>query len=260
MKFSLCIDSMYPKENLQEKLQKIKNTGFQCIEFWDWRDKDLKIIKKSGLQVTNFSGNRQTSLILDSKEEVMNEVRESIGVAKKIECKQIMLLSDILENDGSVKKNNKSYEENLNHLTTNLQALVQLAEKEDIYLVIEPLNTSKDHKNYFLNHFQKTLEIIKSINSSCLSILYDIYHMQTMDGNIIETLKTFHKYIGYIHVANVPYRCEPWVGELDYKFILTELSKIYSGIVGFEFFVKENNFTYEELLRWIQSINFKRNE
>lgn len=256
MKFSLCIDSIYPEENLKEKLQKIKQAGFHYIEFWDWRDKELETINDIGLKVTNFSGNRVTSLTLDSKEKVFNEVQESIGIAKKLNCKRIMLLSDILESDGSVKLNSISNEEKLKCLSENLKALVSLAKKEDIYLVIESLNTFKDHKNYYLNHFQKTLKVIQSINSKYLTILYDIYHMQIMDGNIVETLKEYHEYIGYIHVANVPYRCEPWIGELGYKFILKELSKIYSGVVGFEFFVKEKSFTYEELYRWIQSINF----
>ena len=53
----------------------------------------------------------------------------------------------------------------------------------------------------------------------------------------------------------MPYRCEPWIGELDYKFILKELSKVYSGFVGFEFFVKEKSFTYEKLYDWVQSID-----
>ena len=256
MIFSLCVDSINPEDDLRKKLHKIKDTGFQFIEFWDWRNKDLKIIKESGLQVTNFSGNRLTSIILDSKEKVINEVKESISIAKKLKCNRIMLLSDVLENDGSVKENLMSSEEKLGCLSDNLKVLVDLAEKEGIYLVIEPLNTFKDHKNYFLDHFQKTLKLIQSINSKYLTILYDIYHMQIMEGNIVKTLKENHKFIGYIHVANVPYRCEPWIGELDYKFILKELSKIYSGVVGFEFFVKEKSFNYEKLYQWIQSINY----
>ena len=68
MQYSLCIDSIYPKENLKEKLERIKQAGFKFIEFWDWRDKDFELIINSGLKVTNFSGNRVSSLILDSKE------------------------------------------------------------------------------------------------------------------------------------------------------------------------------------------------
>jgi hydroxypyruvate isomerase len=255
MKFSLCIDSIYPKENLKEKLQKIKQAGFKFIEFWDWRDKDFELIINSGLKVTNFSGNRISSLTLDNKKKVIEEISTSINIAKKLKCDRIMLLSDILEGDGSVKNNSLSSEKKLLCLYDNLKAAVEVAKKRDIMLVIEPLNTLKDHKNYYLDNFKKTLELIQSIKSNYLTILYDIYHMQIMEGNILETLQKYHQFIGYIHVANVPYRCEPWIGELDFKFILKELFKVYSGFVGFEFFVKGQNFTYEKLYEWIQSVD-----
>ena len=255
MQFSLCIDLIYPKENLEKKLNKIKQAGFDFIEFWDWRDKDFNLIMYSGLKVSNFSGNRISSLTLDDKEKVIQEVNASIDAAKKLKCDRIMLLSDILEDDGSVKINSLSSEKKLLHLYDNLRVLVEVAKKRDTMLVIEPLNSLKDHKNYFLDNFLITLELIQSIDSEHLKILYDIYHMQIMEGNILETLQKYHQFIGYIHVANVPYRCEPWIGELDFKFILKELSKVYSGFVGFEFFVKEKCFSYEKLFQWIQSLN-----
>jgi len=256
MQFSLCIDSIYPKENLREKLIRIKQAGFKFIEFWDWRDKNFELIINSGLKVSNFSGNRISSLILDNKEKIIQEINTSIDIAKRLKCDRIMLLSDILEGDGSVKTNLLSSEKKLLCLYDNLRVLVEVAKKRDIMLVIEPLNTLKDHKNYFLDNFLITLELIQSIDSEHLKILYDIYHMQIMEGNILETLQKYHQLIGYIHVANVPYRCEPWTGELDYKFILKVLSKVYSGFVGFEFFVKEKSFTYEKLYKWIHSIDF----
>jgi len=255
MQYSLCIDSIYPQESLKEKLEKIKQAGFKFIEFWDWRDKDLEIIINSGLKVTNFSGNRISSLTLDDQEKVIQEINTSLKIAKKLGCNRIMLLSDILKNDGNVEISTKSKEEKLFRLYENLKAITEAAEKEQILLVIEPLNTIKDHKNYFLDNFQTTLELIQSINSENLKILYDIYHMQIMEGNILDTLQKYHQCIGYIHLANVPYRCEPWIGELNYEFIIKELSKLYSGFVGFEFFVKDQKFTYEKLFQWIQSIN-----
>jgi len=96
MQYSVCIDSIYPQENLEEKLTRIKQAGFKFIEFWDWRDKDLELIINSGLKVTNFSGNRVSSLTLDSKEKIIQEVDASIDIAKKLKCKRIMLLSDVL--------------------------------------------------------------------------------------------------------------------------------------------------------------------
>lgn len=256
MQYSLCIDSIYPKENLEEKLTRIKQAGFKFIEFWDWRDKDFNLIMNSGLKVSNFSGNRISSLTLDDKEKVIQEVNASIDAAKKLKCDRLMLLSDILEGDGSVKINSISSEKKLLHLYDNLRVLVEVAKKRDMMLVIEPLNSLKDHKNYFLDNFQITLELVKSVNSEYLKILYDIYHMQIMEGNILDTLQKYHQFIGYIHIANIPYKCEPWTGELDFRFILKELSKAYSGFVGFEFFVKGQDFTYKKLYEWIQSINF----
>lgn len=256
MQYSLCIDSIYPKENLEEKLIRIKQAGFKFIEFWDWRDKDFELIINSGLKVSNFSGNRISSLTLDNKEKVIQEINTSIDIAKKLKCDRIMLLSDILEGDGSVKSNSISSEKKLLRLYDNLRVLIEVAKKRDIMLVIEPLNSFKDHKNYFLDNFLITLELIQSIDSEYLKILYDIYHMQIMEGNILETLQKYHRFIGYIHVADVPYRCEPWTGELDFKFILKEFSKVYSGFVGFEFFVKDQNFTYEKLYEWIKLVNF----
>jgi len=256
MQYSLCIDSIYPKENLEEKLTRIKQAGFKFIEFWDWRDKDFSLIMNSGLKVSNFSGNRVSSLTLDDKEKVIQEVNASIDAAKKLKCDRMMLLSDVLEGDGSVKINSISSEKKLIRLYDNLRILVEVAKKRDMMLVIEPLNSLKDHKNYFLDNFQITLELVKAVNSENLKVLYDIYHMQIMEGNVLETLQKYHQFIGYIHVANVPYRCEPWTGELDFRFILKELSKVYSGFVGFEFFVKGKDFTYRKLYEWIQSINF----
>ena len=256
MEFSLCIDSIYPENSLKEKLERIKQAGFKFIEFWDWRDKNFGLIINSGLKVSNFSGNRISSLILDNKEKIVQEINASIDVAKRLKCDRIMLLSDILESNGNVKVDSISSEKKLLRLYDNLKALAKIAEERDIKLVIEPLNALKDHKNYYLDNFQKTLELIQSINSNYLKILYDVYHMQIMEGNILETLEKYHQFVGYIHVANVPYRCEPWIGELDYKFILKELSKVYSGFAGFEFFVKEKSFTYEKLYKWIHSIDF----
>lgn len=132
MEFSLCIDSIYPKENLIGKLERIKQAGFKFIEFWDWRDKDLEIIINSGLEVSNFSGNRISSLTLDNEEKVIQEVNASIDVAKKLKCKRIMLLSDILENDGSVKINSISSEKNYFAYMIILRLRLRLQKRETL--------------------------------------------------------------------------------------------------------------------------------
>ena len=90
MQYSLCIDSIYPKENLKEKLIRVKQARFNYIEFWDWRDKDFEVIINSGLKVSNFSGNRISSLTLDNKEKVIQEINTSIDIAKRLKCDRII--------------------------------------------------------------------------------------------------------------------------------------------------------------------------
>jgi len=96
MQFTLCLDLIYPKKNLREKLTEIKQAGFNFIELWDWQDKDFETITNSNLKVANFSGNRILSLTLGDKEEVTQEINNSIDVAKRLECDHIMFLSDRL--------------------------------------------------------------------------------------------------------------------------------------------------------------------
>ena len=132
MEFSLCIDSIYPEDGLKEKLERIKQAGFKYIEFWDWRDKDLKVIINSGLKVSNVSGNRILSLTLDNKEKVIEEINNSLEIAKKLECKHIMLLSDILEGDGSVKINSISSEKNCFAYMIILEFLLRLLKRETL--------------------------------------------------------------------------------------------------------------------------------
>lgn len=97
-------------------------------------------------------------------------------------------------------------------------------------LVIEPLNSLKDHKNYFLDNFLMTLELIQSIDSEHLKILYDIYHMQIMEGNIVETLKKYHEFIGYIHIANVRIGVNPGWENLTSNLFLKNFLKFIQGL------------------------------
>ena len=73
------------------------------------------------------------------------------------------------------------------------------------------------------------------MESRWIRILYDIYHMQIMEGNIIDTLRNYIDLIGYIHIADVPGRHEPGTGEINFPNVMTALRELgYDGFVGFE--------------------------
>jgi hydroxypyruvate isomerase len=116
-----------------------------------------------------------------------------------------------------------------------LRALAPLAEQAGITLLLEPLNIRVDHPGYFLNRSAVGFELVRAVGSPRLRLLFDIYHMQVMEGNIIESLTRNLDVIGHIHVADVPGRHQPGTGELNYANILRAVREAgYDQYIGFE--------------------------
>jgi hydroxypyruvate isomerase len=92
-----------------------------------------------------------------------------------------------------------------------------------------------DHPGNFLSSTAQAAEIVGSVGSRWIKILYDVYHMQIMEGNILSTLRNNMDRIGYIHIADVPGRHEPGTGEINFPNVMKELREMgYNGFVGFE--------------------------
>jgi hydroxypyruvate isomerase len=114
--------------------------------------------------------------------------------------------------------------------------IAPLAEKAGVTLVLEPLNVYVDHPGYFLDGSAAGFDLVRAVGSPRIKLLYDIYHMQVMEGNIIQTLTSNLDVIGHVHVADVPGRHEPGTGELSYANIFEALRQAgYDKYVGFEF-------------------------
>jgi hydroxypyruvate isomerase len=127
-----------------------------------------------------------------------------------------------------------------------LKSIAPFAENEDITLVLEPLNTRveepRSHKSYFLNYPKPAFELTRMVGSGKIKVLYDIYHMQLMAGNVIKTLERNIDQLGYIHLADVPGSHEPGTGELNHHNILKALDSMgYAGFVGFELLPSESD-------------------
>jgi hydroxypyruvate isomerase len=192
-----------------------------------------------GLQIATFSGQRRGSLVDQQDWEIYrDEVQASIPVAKRLGCDRLMLLTEELLPDGSarpVRVELTSVQKRAN-VVKGLRDLAPIAEGEGITLLLEPLNTRVDHPRYFLDSARKGFAIIEEVGSPYVRLLYDIYHMQIMEGNVTRTLLQHLPLVGHLHVADVPGRHEPGTGELHYENILLALADAgYTGAVGFEF-------------------------
>jgi 2-dehydrotetronate isomerase len=118
---------------------------------------------------------------------------------------------------------------------SNLERAAKLAEGTGVNLLIEPLN-AKDRPGYFLSRSDQAIDIITRIGAPNLKLMFDVYHIQIMEGDIIRRLRSHLPHVGHIQIAAVPTRHEPDEGELNYRAILAEIDAIgWKGWVGCEY-------------------------
>ncbi|MFZ2014706.1 MAG: TIM barrel protein, partial [Nocardioides sp.] len=121
-------------------------------------------------------------------------------------------------------------------LVENLKRAAEVVEPLGISLCLEALNTLVDHAGYFLNSARLGFEVVREVGSPQVKLLYDVYHMQIMEGNLIATINEHVGAIGHFHSAGVPGRHELFTGELDYRNIIKAVDAAgYQGYFGLEY-------------------------
>lgn len=130
--------------------------------------------------------------------------------------------------------------EGLDNCVKGLKEIMPVAEQLGVNVIMELLNSKRDHKNYMCDRTAWGVELVKRIGSPRFKLLYDIYHMQIMEGDIIQTLTDNIQYIGHIHTGGVPGRGDiDETQELNYRRICEVLAELkYDGFVAHEFIPK----------------------
>lgn len=257
MKKSVCIETIFTEVPFEERFKLVEESGFRYIEFWSWEDKNIKKIKelcnKHNLKIASFSGDKSFSLIDENeKESYIEYIKASIRAAKYLDCPNLVIHSNALGEGGVVLNDYRKISDYDKFSTAYdiLKALAPIAEEAKINLVLEALNTIVDHDGNYLYSTSDSAKLVKMINSDYIKILYDVYHMQIMEGNIIDTIRKYINYIGYIHIADVPGRHEPGTGEINFANVFNVLNSLkYDGFIGFELFPsKDSNIVASKLL------------
>lgn len=242
MKKSICIETIFTEVPFEERFKLVKAAGFEYVEFWSWTDKDVKKIKKLcesyNLKIASFSGDMAYSLVnINEKTKYIEFIKESIKTAKYLNCKNLVIHSNALGEGGIVLNDYHEISNSdkfLNSYNT-LKALAPIAEDAQIKLVLEALNSVVDHAGYYLTYTDEAAKLVKLVDSDFIKILYDVYHAQIMEGNIISNISKYIDYIGYIHIADVPGRHEPGTGEINYDNVFNAIKAVkYEDIIGFE--------------------------
>lgn len=231
-KLSVCIEMIYDDVPFTERVSRAAVAGADAVEFWDWRERDLDAITAAADDAAiPIVGCTAGGVLTDPGqiEETIETIRESITTASELSCRSLIVTTG---------PDQKELDRKAQHETVVdvLSTVAPAAEAADVTIVLEPLNTVVDHPNYYLTSSMEGYEIVNEVNSSNVKLLFDIYHQQITEGNVIQNITEHSNEIGHIHIADVPGRHEPGTGELNYENIFGAIDKSgYEGYVGCEF-------------------------
>jgi hydroxypyruvate isomerase len=181
---------------------------------------------------------------VENHEKYLKEFEEAIQVVAKYGFPNIITFSG--------NRRGMSDEEGLENCVKGLKKLAPIAEKYKVTVIMELLN-SQGHKDYMCDHSSWGVEMCKQIGSERIKLLYDVYHMQIMEGDIINTINRNHQYFGHYHTGGNPGRNEiDDSQELNYPAIMKAIVKTgFKGFVGQEF-VPTNPLPLRSLAQAIQ--------
>ncbi|WP_231491888.1 hydroxypyruvate isomerase family protein [Pedobacter sp. Leaf170] len=225
-----CFSSL-DVETLCVEAKKLGITGIDLVGPADW-----PILKKHGLTSSMCNG-AEINLVdgfNDKKfqDQLVKNYTEMIPLVAAAGYKNLICFSG--------NRRGKDDETGWNNCVEGLKKLIPLAEKHRVTLVMELLNSKVNHKDYQCDTTAWGVELCKRLNSENFKLLYDIYHMQIDEGNVISTIKSNHNYIAHYHTAGVPGRNEiDDTQELYYPAIMKAIVETgFKGFVAQEFIPK----------------------
>jgi hydroxypyruvate isomerase len=221
----------YDGFTLEELCTFSKQIGITAIDLVG--PKDWPILKQYGLDSSMCNG-AEINLVdgwNDPKfhPQLIKNYSEMIPVVAKAGYKNLILFSG--------NRRGMDNETGLKNCVEGLKKILGLAEKNGVVLQIEVFNSKVDHKDYMADNTPWTIELCKQLGSEHFKILYDIYHMQINEGDIIHTIRDHHQYFGHYHTAGVPGRNEiDDRQELNYPAIMKAIAATgFQGYVAQEF-------------------------
>ena len=163
----------------------------------------------------------------DYRNEFLNFIKKSVEVAKRVNAKWMTVVPGHLD-----LRKDISYQ--TSNVVETLKRASDILEPHGLVMVLEPLNF-RDHPGLFLTESPQAFQICKAVNSPSCKILFDIYHQQIQEGNLIPNIDDTWDEIAYFQIGDNPGRKEPTTGEINYKNIFKFIyEKGYDGILGME--------------------------
>lgn len=246
-KFAVNVEMWWRKKRTPflDRIRKTAELGFPAVEFWPWKNKDVKatvkLCKDLGIAVAQFTawGFRPGLNETKNHKKFVQAIKDGCKVAKQLDCKMMTVV-------GGDDVKGLSQQEMHANIIKGLKLAAPIAEDNDVTLILEPMNIRVDHKGHCLYGSPPTIAICQAVGSSHVKINWDLYHMQITEGDLCGRMREGFKskQLGYLQLADHPGRNEPGTGEIHYNRVLKEAHALgYRYYVGLECRPKEDEIT-----------------
>ncbi len=230
-------------EDLKAQLQFMAEQGFTALEDNGAPDRPVEVqegIGKTladlnmtmGVFVATKDFNNPTFAVTtwkpELREPILKDIRNAVDVAKRLNAKWCTVVPGCYDT-------RLDWEYQTASVIDMFRRCAEICEKAGLVMVMEPLNTRRDHPKLFLTKIGQAYSICRAVNSPSVKILYDMYHQQITEGNIIPNIDLAYSEVAYFQVGDNPGRKEPTSGEMNYRNIFKHIhAKGFTGVVGME--------------------------
>ncbi len=233
---SVMLWTVYKDLPFEQRLEKVAEAGYQAVElvkeFENWTDADFRRAnsKKRSLGITFDATAGVWTGTADpaARDKFVADLKNFLPIAEKLECPAIIVLS-------GNRVEGLSHDAHHEACIEALKRGADLAAKQKAALLLENIDQEENPK-YYLTSVAEGFEIIRKVNHPNVKFLYDFYHEQIAEGNLIEKLEKNIDLVGLVHIADVPGRHEPGTGEINYANIFRKLAQLkYDRYAAMEF-------------------------
>jgi hydroxypyruvate isomerase len=238
---SVMLWTVFRNLPFEQRLAKVSEAGYHNVElvgeYKHWSDADFDNAnaarKHLGIRFDATAGLPHGIANPADREALLADLREALTPMEKLDCPAMIVLSGNAVPNLSREAQHQSCIESLKRAAALIEGR-QIA-GQPIRLLLECIDP-EENPHYFLPSAAEAIEIVRAVNHPQVQFLYDIFHEQIAEGNLIEKLEKHIDVIGLIHVADVPGRHQPGTGEINYQNIFRKLAELnYQKMVAMEF-------------------------
>ena len=240
-KLSVMLWTVFTDLPFEQRLEKVAEAGYKYVqlvgEYENWSEDDFNRAnakrKQLGITFDATAGLRHGLSDPAEREALLADLRAALGSMEKIDCPSIILLSGNVVPGMAPAVQHQS-------CIDGLKAAARLIEGKKIagtpvQLLLETIDP-EENPQYYLTSAAEAFGVVKAVNHPQVKFLYDFFHEQIAQGNLIQKLEKNIRQVGVVHIADVPGRHEPGTGEINYQNIFRKLGELrYDGVVAMEF-------------------------